>query len=112
MIKLPDPDVGRYLTQMRMASITEGVTLAVLIFVAVPLRHLFDIRMATMIMGPIHGLAFVFYIWTLALAVAAGGWPRPQVFWMLIAAVVPFGAFFNDRVIAQRRASLATNNLK
>jgi integral membrane protein len=48
--------------RMRFVSLLEGATLVVLLFVAVPLKHLGIYREATSIIGPVHGLAFMLYI--------------------------------------------------
>ena len=53
------------LQQMRFASVLEAITLLLLFLVAIPLKYAFDLPIATKIMGPIHGLAFLFYLWNL-----------------------------------------------
>ncbi|WP_258157991.1 DUF3817 domain-containing protein [Rhizobium sp. TH2] len=55
----------RQLRRMRLASVLEATTLAVLVFVAVPLKHVFGMPQFVSAMGPVHGLAFLFYIWML-----------------------------------------------
>ena len=95
------------LSWMRAASLLEGSTLVLLIFVAVPLKHLAGFPMATAILGPVHGLAFLTYIWTLFQTVSAGGWPRSEAIRMLLAALIPFGAFVNERALARRQVALA-----
>ena len=92
---------------MRAASLLEGSTLVLLIFVAVPLKHLAGFPVATAIMGPVHGLAFIIYIWMLLQTVSAGGWSRSETIRMLVAAFIPFGAFVNERSLAHRQAALA-----
>ena len=61
---------------------------------------------ATHIMGPIHGLAFLFYMWMLLQTVSGGGWSRSDTTRLVVAALVPFGAFVNERVLARRQAAL------
>ncbi|QWT22063.1 DUF3817 domain-containing protein [Bacillus sp. NP157] len=91
---------------MRVASILEGCTLLALLCIAVPLKHIAGLAIAVRVMGPIHGLCFVLYLWTLIRTVSAGGWPRSDVLRMVIAAIVPFGAFVNDRLLARRQRAL------
>ena len=50
------------LRRMRAVSLLEGTTLLLLLGVAVPLKHLAGMPVATSIMGPIHGIAFVLYV--------------------------------------------------
>lgn len=95
------------LRRMRLVSILEGTTLLVLLFVAVPLRHLGGVRAATSIVGPIHGVAFLLYMWALIEASTAGAWPRREVLLLAARAFVPFGGFLNERSLRRREAALA-----
>jgi integral membrane protein len=97
------------LRRMRAVSLLEGTTLLLLLGIAVPLKHLAGIPTATSIMGPIHGIAFVLYVWMLVQTVSIGGWTRAAAARMVLAAFIPFGAFVNERALARRQASLATS---
>ncbi|WKA29503.1 DUF3817 domain-containing protein [Bradyrhizobium roseum] len=88
------------LRRLRFAGWIEGCTLIALLLVAVPLRHFAGFAAATKIMGPVHGLAFIVYIVTLIDAVSGGGWTRKEAVRAGLAALFPFGAFLNDRVVA------------
>jgi integral membrane protein len=95
------------LRRMRQVSLMEGATLVVLIFIAVPLKHLAGYPLATAIMGPIHGTAFVVYVWMLIQTVVSGEWSRAEILRLVVAAIVPFGAFINERVLKEKDAALA-----
>lgn len=92
---------------MRCASLLEGSTLLLLAGIAVPLKHFAGLPVATTIMGPIHGVAFLFYVWMLVQTVSGGGWSRGETLRMLIAAFIPFGGFVNERALARRQCLLA-----
>jgi integral membrane protein len=94
------------LRRMRIVSLIEGSTLLLLLLVAVPLKHLAGIFVATRIMGPVHGLAFLAYTWMLIQTVSGGGWSRSQTLRLVIAALIPCGAFINERALARRQAML------
>jgi integral membrane protein len=94
------------LRRMRAVSLLEGTTLLLLLLIAVPLKHLAGLPIATAIMGPIHGMAFVLYVWMLIQTVSGGGWSPPETLWMVVAAFIPFGAFLNERALASRQAAL------
>jgi integral membrane protein len=96
-----------HLRRMRIVSLLEGSTLLLLVLVAVPLKHLAGIPAATAIMGPLHGLAFLVYVWMLIQTTSSGGLSRSETIALLVAAFVPFGAFVNERVLARRQAALA-----
>ncbi len=83
------------LNLLEVASLTEAATLLLLVFVAMPLKHLASLPKIVEVMGPLHGIAFAFYAWTLIEAVAAGGWSRSDVVRLALAALVPFGGFAN-----------------
>ncbi|MGJ4904277.1 DUF3817 domain-containing protein [Bradyrhizobium sp. HKCCYLRH2060] len=95
------------LKRMRAVSLVEGSTLLLLVLVAVPLKHFAGFAVATRIMGPVHGLAFMGYIWMLIQLAAGGGWSRTEIVRMTMAAFVPFGGFVNARVLARREMLLA-----
>ncbi len=95
------------LRKMRAVSLLEGTTLLLLLGVAVPLKHLAGIPVATSIMGPIHGIAFILYVWMLIQTVSMGRWTLAAAARMVLAAFIPFGAFVNERALARRQALLA-----
>jgi integral membrane protein len=94
------------LRRMRLVSVIEGSTLIVLFFIAVPLKHIAGYKIATTIIGPIHGVAFLLYVWTLLQTIAAMEWSRREIARMAVAAFVPFGAFFNERMLKNKEALL------
>lgn len=98
----------KQLRWMRAVSLLEGSTLVLLVLVAVPLKHLAGFPVATALMGPIHGMAFLLYVWMLIQTVSGGGWSRSETARMVIAAFIPFGAFVNERALARRQAALPT----
>ncbi|RXH08187.1 DUF3817 domain-containing protein [Bradyrhizobium guangzhouense] len=94
------------LSRLKLASIIEASTLALLVCVAVPLRHLWGWPTGVRAMGPVHGLAFLFYGWTLLQAAGAGLWQRRQTALLAASAFVPFAGFFASRHIQRRIEAL------
>jgi integral membrane protein len=101
MTRAADPERLRLIRKLRIASLLEATTLVLLIFVAVPAKHLFGEPHATAIMGPIHGLAFVFYIWLVLQAAGSGDWPRATIGRMVLFAFIPLAGFINERMLWQ-----------
>lgn len=97
------------LRRMRLASFCEGTTLVLLLGVAVPLKHLAGVATGVRVMGPAHGLAFVFYFYTLIQTLSGGGWSRSDSMRMILAAFIPFGAFFNERLLARHARALVAS---
>ena len=103
----PAEELGQ-LRRMRLVSVVEGCTLLILVFVAVPIKHLGGYAIATSIMGPVHGMAFLLYVWTLIETVSSADFPRLDVVRMVVAAFIPFGAFLNERALRRRQTLLAS----
>jgi integral membrane protein len=92
--------------RLEAASLVEGSTLVLLLFVAAPLKHLGGWPAASAMLGPAHGLAFLFYVWTTIETASGGGWTRREVARLLLVAFVPFGGFANLPFIRRKAARL------
>ena len=93
--------------RMRYASLLEASTLALLVFVAVPMKHLGGLPQATAIMGPVHGLAFMIYAWMLIQTLSGAGWARSQIIRMVLFAFIPLAGFLNERLLWHQQQRLA-----
>jgi integral membrane protein len=91
--------------RLRIASWVEGATLILLVGIAVPLKHLAGLPIATAIMGPVHGLAFLFYLWTVMTVVSGGGWRGSEIARLVAAAFIPFGALAVQPLLRRRLAA-------
>lgn len=78
---------------LQRAALAEGVTLVLLVGVAVPLKHLAGMPLAVQVMGPLHGLAFVAYVWRLWSALGAGELSPREALRCAVAAFWPGGAW-------------------
>ncbi|PQA54575.1 DUF3817 domain-containing protein [Siphonobacter curvatus] len=99
MQNLLSTSVGR----LRILGFLEGVSLLVLVFVAVPLKYYGQNPALSKLVGPIHGgLFLLFVINTLSVGVEQN-WRFKTTTWkVLLACVVPFGTFYIDRYILSR----------
>ncbi len=95
------------LRQLRWASLVEGTTLVTLVGLAMPLKHLFGYPQVSAVLGPLHGLAFLAYLWIVVSTVAGGDWRRTEVARLFVAAFIPFGAFFIAVLLRRKEAVLA-----
>ncbi|WP_078034658.1 DUF3817 domain-containing protein [Massilia sp. KIM] len=77
----------------RRAALLEGSTLLLLVLVAVPAKHLLGEPGLVRALGPLHGLAFLFYLWALMGVSADASWPRGRTALLVLAACLPFGSF-------------------
>jgi integral membrane protein len=94
------------LRRLRRMAAVEGATLLLLLLVAVPAKHLFGYPDATRLVGPVHGVTFVAYAWTLLATVSGGGWRRGEIARLVLAALVPFGALANRGLLRSKEMAL------
>jgi integral membrane protein len=88
-----EPLPRRFPGSLRLAALAEGTTLLALVFVAVPVKHVLGEPGLVRIVGSVHGLAFLGYVWSLMQARSLYGWPPRWTVAALAASIVPFGTF-------------------
>ena len=99
MIQLLKTSIGR----LRILALLEGISLLVLVFIAVPVKYALHNGAISAFMGPIHGALFLlFVINTLSVGVGIGWKFRDTTWKVLLACVIPFGTFYIDRKILSR----------
>jgi len=83
--------------RLRLTSIVEGISLILLMLVAMPLKYIWgDPSMVTSV-GRIHGLLWVVFCFALIDAKSNKGWTIKQALVPFIASMLPFGPFVVDR---------------
>lgn len=99
MLALLQTKIGR----LRIVAILEGISLLILVFVAVPLKYIFQHPELSKIMGPLHGILFLlFVINTLSVGIEQN-WKFKATTWkVLLACFIPFGTFYIDRKILSK----------
>lgn len=96
MKKFIQTKVGR----LRLIGLLEGISLLVLVFVAVPLKYGWQHTELSAALGPIHGALFLLFIFNTLSVGTEQGWRFRQTTWkVLLACMVPFGTFYIDRHI-------------
>ena len=87
------------LGRFRMIAICEGISLLVLLFIAMPLKYFAGYPVAVMVVGWLHGLLFISYMIAGLDVRKAHQWKFSKVVIAVLAAFVPFGPFILDRKI-------------
>ncbi len=89
--------------RLRIIGFLEGISLLLLVFVAVPMKYYWDNPLLSKSLGPIHGALFLLFIFnTLSLGVEKK-WKFKQTTWkVLLACLVPFGTFYIDKTILSK----------
>ncbi len=104
MLKFITTATGR----LRLLAFLEGISLLVLIFIAVPLKYTFDNPALSKIMGPIHGALFLLFVFNAISVGTEQRWKFKQTTWkVLVACFIPFGTFYIDYKILR---NLPVNN--
>lgn len=86
---------------LRIAAAAEATTLLLLVGVAVPLKHLADWPTAVQVLGPIHGLAFVAYLWLVLQSLGAGLLSRGEAVRLVLSAFVPVAGYLAARSLGR-----------
>lgn len=89
--------------RLRIISILEGISLLLLVFLAVPLKYIFGYPVGTKVMGMLHGTLFLLFLFnTLSVGVEQQWTFRKTTWKVLLACVIPFGTFYIDRKILSK----------
>jgi integral membrane protein len=84
---------------LRWITFLEGISYLVLLFVAMPLKYLFEIPMAVRIAGGVHGLLFVSYTLALYQERVDQRWSTLRTLHLLVVSLIPGSLFWLDRRI-------------
>ncbi|HTA63827.1 MAG TPA: DUF3817 domain-containing protein [Bacteroidia bacterium] len=95
-MELLKSQIGR----LRIIAFLEGMSLLVLIFVAVPFKYWLSNPMLVKTLGPIHGVLFLFFVVSTFIVSFAQKWRFTVTTWqVLLASFIPFGTFYIDKKI-------------
>jgi integral membrane protein len=80
----------------KVVAVGEAVSYLLLLGASVA-KHAFDMPGAVPIMGPIHGLIFLTYLWLALLVRDELGWRLTTTLMVVVAAVIPLGGLYVER---------------
>ena len=91
------------LGRLRLIGFAEGISLLLLVGIGVPLKHIYGEPGLVKIIGPIHGILFLLFVFnTLSISVEQE-WKFKETTWkVLVACMIPFGTFYIDKKILSR----------
>ncbi|MBL7977752.1 MAG: DUF3817 domain-containing protein [Bacteroidetes Order II. Incertae sedis bacterium] len=98
MFTLLQNNLGR----LRIIGFVEGWSYLILLFVAMPLKYIWEMPVSVRVMGTIHGALFVFFMIYVTLV-----WYEKNHSWSwaiksFVASIVPFGTFWADKHLFQQ----------
>ncbi|MET0244419.1 MAG: DUF3817 domain-containing protein [Flavitalea sp.] len=91
------------LGRLRIIGLLEGISLIVLVFIAVPLKYGLSNDQVTKMIGPVHGALFLLFVFNAVSVAIERRWEFRKITWkVLLACLVPFGTFYVDRKILRK----------
>ena len=99
MKKYFNTSVGR----LRLLGLLEGLSLIILVFIAVPVKYLGQNPGLVKAIGPVHGVLFLLFVINTISVSISHQWKFSEVTWkVLISCLIPFGTFYVDRKILSK----------
>lgn len=86
-----------HIRRLYLAALLDGFALLALVLIAVPLKYFAGYPVLVKILGPTHGVLFIWLTISMVVALFKGGLSLRMGLLMFFSALVPFGAFFADR---------------
>ena len=87
----------KLLPVFRITALLEGVSYLLLLFIATPIKYLYEDPQYVKMLGMPHGILFMAYV-VLAILISANmKWTTKTLWIVLIASVIPFGTFYIDK---------------
>ncbi len=80
----------------------EGFSYIVLLFVAMPIKYYFCYPVATKVMGSIHGILFIWFLYSLYQASKSVNFSTKDSAIYFILSLVPFGSFYTDKLVKSK----------
>lgn len=93
MFKLVTTSLGR----LRIIGFIEGISFLLILFVTMPLKYFYSMGEPNKVLGMIHGLLFVLYIYAVIQATFDKKWNFKRSFLAILASIIPFGTFWADK---------------
>ncbi|MCB0482081.1 MAG: DUF3817 domain-containing protein [Flavobacteriales bacterium] len=78
----------------------EGVSYLLLMFVAMPLKYLLDMPIWVRVVGSLHGVLFLAYMFYLIESWGRLKWRFMTALVLFALSLIPFGTFFQKKVIS------------
>lgn len=93
------------IAKFRFMGLLEGLSLLILIFIAMPLKYFAGFPEVVTFVGSIHGMLFVMYVFTIAYVTIKIRWSFVWVTSAFAVAFIPFGNLVLDAKLRKSRYS-------
>lgn len=81
----------------RKIGVAEGISMLVLLFIAMPLKHWANMPLAVKYVGWAHGILFIAYCALALMVKEERKWPFSMLVYAFLAAFLPFGTFVFEK---------------
>ena len=92
-------EIEKDLKKLKIINTIEGISFVLLLFVAMPLKYMGGILIATKIAGMIHGLLFIGLILMLVNTAIEHKFSKKLSFIIFIASIIPFACIYSNKKI-------------
>lgn len=82
---------------LRVLAMLEGISLLILLFIAMPLKYFQGLPVAVSVAGMIHGILFMLLLVFSSLVSQKKQWSDRFWFLVILSSMIPFATFFMDR---------------
>ncbi len=106
MIPMFKTTIGR----LRIIGFLEGISLLVLVLIAVPMKYFFDNPSGSSLVGPVHGMLFLLFIANAIYVGKIRRWKYSTIFKVLLSSIIPFGTFYIDHILLSKIKTNPQNN--
>ncbi len=90
------------LKRFKLINKIEGISYLILLFIAMPMKYMFDIPVATKIAGMAHGLLVFAFIYQIFEAKKEANLTWEEMGKYTILSLIPFGSFYTDSLLAKK----------
>ncbi|MFD0699696.1 DUF3817 domain-containing protein [Myroides pelagicus] len=90
------------LKTFKFIALLEGLSLLVLLFIAMPLKYIWDKPELVRSVGMIHGILFIAYIVIATVIKSDEKWSMKTYGLICIASVIPFGTFVMEKKLLEK----------
>jgi len=81
----------------KIIALFEGVSLLLLLFIAMPLKYIWEIPQMVQVVGMAHGILFLAYIVLALMVYNVLKWNLKTLAIVMIASIIPFGTFYVEK---------------
>ncbi|MFZ2431989.1 MAG: DUF3817 domain-containing protein [Lutibacter sp.] len=81
----------------RIITLLEGFSLLILLFLAMPLKYIWNLPQMVQVAGMVHGILFLLFVVMAMMVFSELKWSIKTFGIVMLASVIPFGAIYIDK---------------